>query len=122
MMKFFTPLISNFPSLHNKHLKVRVFSMFQKLMVSEGDWQDYYVNEKLKTNGLNELFFEKRLYFNSLFNPFQPSVAFHIETSHLICTANQMTGFYLECKTGLKWVNSFHISVFFYFIAFQILQ
>ena len=38
-------------------------------------------------------------------NPFQPSVRFHIETSHLICTANQMTGFYIVCNTGLKWVN-----------------
>ena len=27
-------------------------------------------------------------------NPFQPSVAFHIETS-----ANQMTGFYMKCHT-----------------------
>ena len=29
-----------------------------------------------------------------ILNPVQPRVAFHIETSHLICTANQMTGFY----------------------------
>ena len=27
------------------------------------------------------------------------------ETSHLFCTANQMAGFYMECNTGLKWVN-----------------
>ena len=40
-------------------------------------------------------------------NPFQPSVAFHIETSHLISKANQMTGFYVKCNTGLKWVNLF---------------
>ena len=39
------------------------------------------------------------------FNPFQSSVAFHIETSHLICIANQMTGVYMECSTGLKRVN-----------------
>ena len=38
-------------------------------------------------------------------NPFQPSVAFHIETSHLICTASKMTGFYIKCNTGLKWVK-----------------
>ena len=76
MMKFFTPLISNFPSLHNKHLKVRVFSMFQKLMASEGDWQDYYVNEKLKANGLNELFFEKRLYFNQCLTHFSQVLHF----------------------------------------------
>ena len=35
-------------------------------------------------------------------NPSQPSVAFHRETSHLICSANQMTGFYMECNIGLK--------------------
>ena len=40
------------------------------------------------------------------FNPFQPSVVFHIETSHLICTANQITGFYVKCNPGLKWVKS----------------
>ena len=40
-----------------------------------------------------------------LINPFQPSVAINIETSQLICTANQMTGFYIKCNTGLKWVN-----------------
>ena len=41
----------------------------------------------------------------SPFNPFQPSVAFHIETNHLICLGNQMTGFYVKCNTGLKWVK-----------------
>ena len=39
------------------------------------------------------------------FNPFRPSVAFYIETSYLICTANQMTGFYMKRNTGLKWVE-----------------
>ena len=39
-----------------------------------------------------------------IFSPLsQPSVAFHIETSHLICTANQMTGFYMKCTTRLEW-------------------
>ena len=40
-----------------------------------------------------------------IFNPLQPSVACHIETSHLVCTANQMTGFYMKCNTELNWVN-----------------
>ena len=31
---------------------------------------------------------------------FHLSVAFNIETSHLICSANQMTGFYMKCDTG----------------------
>ena len=46
-------------------------------------------------------------------NPFQTSfafdietsVAFHVETSHLICTSNQMTGFYMKCNTRLKWIK-----------------
>ena len=47
--------------------------------------------------------------------PFQPGVAFHIktihliafhiETSHLICSANQMTGFYMKHNAGLSWVK-----------------
>ena len=36
-------------------------------------------------------------------NPFQARVTFHIETSHLICIANQMTGVYMKYNTGLKW-------------------
>ena len=39
------------------------------------------------------------------FNPFQPSAAFHIETSHLFCKAKQVTSFYMKHNTGMKWVN-----------------
>ena len=38
-------------------------------------------------------------------NPFRPIFTFHIETSHLSCYANQVTGFCMKCNTGLKWVN-----------------
>ena len=31
---------------------------------------------------------------NQDINPFQPGASFHIENSHLICAANQATGFY----------------------------
>ena len=41
----------------------------------------------------------------NVFNQFQSSVEFHIETSHLICIANEMIAFYMECNTGLKLVN-----------------
>ena len=41
-------------------------------------------------------------------NQFQPIVPFHIETINLICIANQMTGFYMKCNAGLKWINSSH--------------
>ena len=44
--------------------------------------------------------------FSKHFNPIQPSVAFHIETSHLICGVNQTTGFHLKCNTGLKWSSN----------------
>ena len=40
-----------------------------------------------------------------LLNPFQPSVAVHIKTSHLFCRSKQMTGFYMKCNTGLKGVK-----------------
>ena len=39
-------------------------------------------------------------------DPFQPSVAFHIETSQLFCRAKRMTDFYMECNTELKWINA----------------
>ena len=35
----------------------------------------------------------------------QPSVAFHIETSHLFCSAKQKTGFYMKCNIVLNWVK-----------------
>ena len=38
-------------------------------------------------------------------SPFQPNVAFHIKTSHLTGSANQITGFRMKCNTGLKCVN-----------------
>ena len=36
---------------------------------------------------------------------FKPSVAFHIETSHLFCKAKQMAGFYMKRNAGLKLVK-----------------
>ena len=47
----------------------------------------------------------------ALINPFQPSVAFHIETSYLICPANQMTGFCMKCNSGLRGVKPILFSV-----------
>ena len=34
--------------------------------------------------------------------PLMTNVPHHIETSQLICTANQLTGFYMMRKTGRK--------------------
>ena len=39
-----------------------------------------------------------------LFNPFQPSVVFHIEKV-IWFTLQIMPGFHIECYTGLKWVK-----------------
>ena len=36
---------------------------------------------------------------------FQHRVPFHIETSHLICSANQMAGFYMKCDIGLNLID-----------------
>ena len=49
---------------------------------------------------------KKNVCINPFLTYFSLSVAFHIETSHLICIANQMTDFNMKCITGLKWVNN----------------
>ena len=54
------------------------------------------------------------------FNPFQRNITFHIETSHLTCTANQMAGLYMKCNTRLKWVNPF--TKYLIVITWQCLQ
>ena len=38
-------------------------------------------------------------------NPFQFIIAFHIEASHLLCSTNEMTGFYMKFDTDLNWVK-----------------
>ena len=45
-------------------------------------------------------------------SPFHPRVAFHIETSHLICNANQMTGSCIECNSGLKGIDGLYSHVY----------
>ena len=40
-----------------------------------------------------------------LFNPFQPSAAFLVETSHLFCSAKQMSGFCMKRNSVLKLVS-----------------
>ena len=61
---------------------------------------------------LSQMFFlGLMLFLFSAINPFQPSVAFHIETSHLISSANQITGFSMKYNTGQKWVNLFTLGL-----------
>ena len=40
------------------------------------------------------------------YNSFQLGVALHIETSCLISSAKYVTGFYMKCSNGLKWVKN----------------
>lgn len=39
------------------------------------------------------------------YKTFQRSIVFHEESSHLIFTPNEITGFSMICNAGLKWVN-----------------
>ena len=57
------------------------------------------------------MFIKKR---NGQINSLHPSVTFHTETSHLICSTNQMTGFDMKYKTGLKWVYIHFINLLFF--------
>ena len=45
--------------------------------------------------------------FGLFINPFQPSIVFNKETSHLFRSTKQMTGFYMKHSSGLKWINNF---------------
>ena len=47
---------------------------------------------------------DEKILFAIKVNLFQPSVAFHIETSHLFYRAKQMTWSYMKRNTGMKWI------------------
>ena len=51
--------------------------------------------------------------YTSSRNRFKTSVVFHIETSQLVYITNQITGFYMNRITKLKWIK---------FIALQFLE
>ena len=66
-----------------------------------------------KKNSGEEKFFCLNFHSGFTFNKykldlFHPSVACHIETRHLICYVNQISGFYMKSKTGLKWIKGNH--------------
>ena len=58
----------------------------------------------LQRKSLNPAIYQ---YTTCRINLFQPTVAFHIETSHLICSVNQVTCFNMKCSTWLSWVKIF---------------
>ena len=43
-----------------------------------------------------------RVWCKASFNPFLPSAAFYVQTSH--CFAKQITGFYMKCNTVRIWI------------------
>ena len=47
------------------------------------------------------------------FNPLRTNVPHHIETSQLICNANQLTGFYMRENIGPSWVNELLKNIIF---------
>ena len=63
----------------------------------------YLFKVNRKSTRITSLDFEQ--VFAHRVNPYHASVVFHIESSHLICDAKQMTGFYIKCNTGLKWLD-----------------
>ena len=71
-------------------------------------WVLWYSFFKFSASGFFLRLKPKRLfekyYLISMFKTVQPSTS-HIETSHLICCANQMTGFYMKCNAWLRWVK-----------------
>ena len=60
-------------------------------------FEKIYLQELLKTEICLKL---------HMLNSFQPSVAFQMETSHLVCEAKQVTGFYIKRSTNLKWLKN----------------
>ena len=60
----------------------------------------YFCAFGLNTDAVFAMKYSSLSYFKN-----HPSAATHIETSHLIWSANKMTGFYMECNTGLTWIN-----------------
>ena len=55
----------------------------------------------------------------SIFNPFQLSIVFHIETSHLFCSAKEIIGFNMKRNIGPKWANYMNET---YYINFVLLK
>ena len=76
-----------------------------------GNWSSESCSQILQCNTyclvrghflLFELSVKKTNVLHGNINSFQPSVVFHIETSHFICCTIQKTGFYVRCNTGLN--------------------
>ena len=65
-------------------------------VIRECSWKKTPIEKKI-----NKKKFKKIKFTDS----FQSSMTFYIETSHLICSANQAAGFYKQCNTSIKLVE-----------------
>ena len=79
------------------------------LNVGPLDWESSAITtrpliHKGKSNFIYTRFVDNQKIFVGV-NSFQSSITFHIETSLLIYSTNQMSGFYMKCNTRLKWVK-----------------
>ena len=77
----------------NFHLLKHRFSLVTGNHGNFGKFFFFNFADFIYTIYLYNYFFGRDLFFKGSFplNPFQTSVAFHIETSHLFCSENQMT-------------------------------
>ena len=64
----------------------------------------FYVFSQIHRKSLNTAIYQ---YPTCPINPFQPTIAFHIETSHLICNVKQVSCFNMKCSTWLRGVKIF---------------
>ena len=64
----------------------------------------FCIFSQLHRKSLNPAIYQ---YSTCRINPFQPTLAFHIETSRLICSVNKVTCFKMKYNTWLRWVKIF---------------
>ena len=76
------------------------FCVFIALRIKFGKSINKYDHKRLIENAIKSFKFYVAFW---LFKRIQPSAAFHIETSPIIYSAIQVTGFYMKSNTGLKW-------------------
>ena len=78
-------------------ISISIFKVVKHLLVA--------LDPKLTTH------YKKNMVRSSNIHPFQSNVVFHTETSHLICSANQLTGFYMMRTLVVKGLSSHHLLV-----------
>ena len=104
--KFYMAFFLNFLSHSCIASGLYIFAFFPN--IGKHERKNFAFRPVLETRNNTTIFFkftQTRICCKVWFNPFQPSASFHIETSYLVCSANQMTGFYMKRNTRLKWVK-----------------